>query len=65
VTRVLGLKNKFWNELKIVEQKFVLQVPGRPKDIFLKESKLGLKCEFTGIGNLKIQGLEATSKWQV
>jgi hypothetical protein len=51
--------------LKIVEQKFILPVPGRPKDIFLKESKLGLKCEFTGIGNLKIQGLEATSKWQV
>jgi hypothetical protein len=47
--------------LRIVEQKFILKVPGRTKDIFLKESKLGHKCEFTGFGNLQIKGLD---KWK-
>jgi hypothetical protein len=36
-----------------VEQKFILQVPGRTKDIFLKESKLGRKCEFVRFRNLQ------------
>jgi hypothetical protein len=49
----ISLKNKFYNDLRIVEQKFVIQVPGRTKDIFLKESKLGRKCELTGFGNLQ------------
>jgi hypothetical protein len=55
--RIIGQRisseNKFWNDLRIVEQKFVLQVPGRTKDIFLKESKLDRKCNFTRFGNLK------------
>jgi hypothetical protein len=54
------LKNRFWNDLRIIEQKFVLQVPGSTKDIFLK-GKLGLKCEFTGFGNLQIKDLD---KWK-
>jgi hypothetical protein len=43
----ISLKNKFWNDLRIVEQKFVLEVPGRTKDIFLKKV-LGRMCKFTG-----------------
>jgi hypothetical protein len=54
------LKNRFWNDLRIIEQKFVLQVPGSTKDIFLK-GKLGLKCEFIGFGNLQIKDLD---KWK-
>jgi hypothetical protein len=56
----ISLKNKFCNDLRIVEQKFVLEVPDRTKDIFLK-GKLGRKCEFAGFGNLeicKIKGLD-------
>jgi hypothetical protein len=30
----ISLKNNLWNDLRIVEQKFVLEVPGRTKDIF-------------------------------
>jgi hypothetical protein len=40
---------------------FFFQVPGRTKDIFLKESNLGRKYEFTGFGNLQIKGLD---KWK-
>ena len=55
VTRVLSQKNRFWNDLRIVEQKvkYVLQVLERTEDIFLKESELGRKCEFTDLGNRK------------
>jgi hypothetical protein len=55
------LKNKFWNDLRIIEQKFVIQVLDSTKDIFLKESKLGRKCKFAGFGNLHIKGLD---KWK-
>jgi hypothetical protein len=53
----ISLKNRFWNDLRIVEQKFVLQVPSRTKDLFL-EGKLGLKCKFFGLGNLQIKDLD-------
>jgi hypothetical protein len=56
----ISLKNRFWNDLRIIEQKFILQVLGRTKDIFLK-GKLGLKCEFTGFGKLQIKDLD---KWK-
>ena len=41
--------------MRIVEQKvkYVLQVLERTEDIFLKESELGRKCEFTDLGNRK------------
>ena len=41
--------------MRIVEQKvkFVLRVLEITKDIFLKESELGRKCEFTDLGNRK------------
>jgi hypothetical protein len=53
----ISLKNKFWNNLRIVEQKFILGVPGRSNDIFLK-GKLVRKCEFAGFEICKIKGLD-------
>jgi hypothetical protein len=44
-----------------MKDKFFLQVLGRTKDIFLKESKLGRKCEFTEFPNLQMKGLD---KWK-
>jgi hypothetical protein len=43
--------------------KFVLQVLGRTKDIFLKESKLGRKCEFIGFGNFQNERLRQIEEW--
>jgi hypothetical protein len=62
-----GTKDKF--EEQVLEQfenhwiKFVLQVPGRTKVIFLKESKLGRKCEFTGFGNWQNERLRQIEAW--
>jgi hypothetical protein len=53
IEQKISLKNKFWNDLRIVEQKFILQVLGRTKDIFLKESKICHKYEFTRFGYLQ------------
>jgi hypothetical protein len=56
----ISLKNKFWNDLRIVEQKFALEVPGRSKDIFLKVS-LATSTGLPGLEICKIKGLD---KWK-
>jgi hypothetical protein len=57
----ISLKNKFLNDLRIVEQKFVLEVPGRTKDIFLKKVDLAACASLSDLEICKIKGLD---KWK-
>jgi hypothetical protein len=57
----ISLKNKFWNDLRIIEQKFVLEVPGRTKDMFLKKVGFAAGASLPGLEICRIKGLV---KWK-
>jgi hypothetical protein len=49
-----------WESLNKISS---FKLPGRTKDIFLKERKLCYKCEFTRFGNLQNERLRQMKAW--
>jgi hypothetical protein len=52
----ISLKNMFWNDLRIVEQRFALEVPGRTKDN--RKVSLAASASLPGLEICKIKGLD-------
>jgi hypothetical protein len=58
----ISLKNGFWNDCRIIEQKFVLEILGRTKDIFLyRKVDFAVDASLPGLEICKIKGLD---KWK-